>query len=81
MFKAINNSTTNKLINVILQQQVIHIVQHGKNGHEMVKISKFKNVFEKPSNPPEVIEICDSPKSRARWRYTFKFNLTLKYLN
>ena len=45
------------------------------------KISKFKNLLEKPSNAPEVTTICDISKSKGRHHHSFKLGSKLKYLN
>ena len=55
------------------------MVKHKKA--RSFKISKLKNLLEKPSNPSEVTRICDLSKSPAPRQHIFKLHSKLKYLN
>ena len=45
------------------------------------EILKLKDIFENPSNPPEVTRICDPSKFPSRHHHSFKIGSKLKYLN
>ena len=55
------------------------MVKHKKA--QSFKISKLKNLLEKPLNLSEVTRICDLSKSAALSHHSFKFDSKLKYLN
>ena len=55
------------------------MVKHKKA--RSFKISKLKNLLEKPQNPSEVTRICDPSKSPAPRHHSFKLDSKLEYLN
>ena len=55
------------------------MVKHKKA--QSFKISKLKNLLEKPLNPSEVTRICDLSKSPALRHHSFKLDSKLKYQN
>ena len=55
------------------------MVKHKKA--QSFKISKLKNLLEKPLNPSEVTRISDLSKSPALRHHSFKLDSKLKYLN
>ena len=55
------------------------MVKHKKA--ESFKISKLKNLLEKPWNHSEITRISDPSKSPAPRHHSFKLDLKLKYLN
>ena len=57
----------------------VKMVKHKKA--ESFKISKLKNLLEKPWNHFEITRISDPSKSPAPRHHSFKLDLKLKYLN
>ena len=55
------------------------MVKHKKA--QSFKISKLKNLLEKPWNPSQVTRIYDPSKSPAPSYHIFKLDSKLKYLN